>query len=214
MKRPLRFALICAVAASLTATGLAAPTAQAGRVDPQNTRYRYFQDLSMSGQFQGRILFGALYAKNRAGQFTPRELVSLHLETGVSCNPGGDIPFAIGGNAASKYGYFAASLTNGRFAHIFGSELSEAQAPTIQGGISGTVLKRVKRDGRVTRTARIDGSFLVADWDPFGMTGVQENCTSAGTYSAVPCKRRMGSRAPNFNRWKRWKVPICYQDPW
>jgi hypothetical protein len=205
--------LTAALAVGLV-TVIAAPIAFASRVDPQNTRYRYFEDLNLSGQFQGRVLFGALYAKNPAGQFTARELVSLHLETGVSCNPGGDIPFAIGGNAASKYGYFAASLTKGRFAHTFGSELSEAQAPTIQGGMSGTVLKRQKRAGRVTRTARIEGSFLVADWDPFGMTGVQENCTSAGTYSATPCKRRMGSQAPKFNRWKRWKVPVCYQDPW
>lgn len=212
MKRPSKFALVCAVAASVIASGLAVPTAQGARLDPQHTRYRYFQDLSLSGQFPGRIIFGAVYRENSHGVFTPRALVSYHLETQVSCNPAGDSAFSIGGNAESKYGYFYATLTNGHYSHRFGSELPESAS--IEGRIDGTVLKRLKRGGRVIRTARVDGTFNVDDWNPFGATGVRENCTTTGSYSATPCKRRMSPRAPNFDRWKRWKVPVCYQDPW
>ena len=56
-----------------------------------------------------------------------------------------------------------------------------------KGGLSGTVLKRLKRGGRVTRTARVDGTFDVEDWDPYWPGGAQDNCTSpASSYSATP----------------------------
>jgi hypothetical protein len=210
MKRALTIAL-----ASLIGAALAVPTAQASRVDPQHTRYRYFQDLSVSGQFPGRIIFGVLYEENRKGEFTPQELDSYHLQVGASCNPGGATLFGIGGNAFAKYAYFYAPLTNGgRFFHTFGSELPDTATPNPKRDLSGTVLKRLKRVGGVTRTARIDGRFNVEDWDPYGQAGVRENCTSSGSYSATPCKRRMPPGTPNFSRWKRWKVPVCYQDPW
>lgn len=209
MKRALSIAL-----ASLIGAALVVSTAQAFRADPQHTRYRYFQDLSVTGQFPGRIIFGVLYEENRNGEFTPREVVSYHLQDGASCNPGGATDFGIGGNAFAKYSYFAVTLTNGRFSHRFGSELPEAQVSSLKGDLSGTVLKRLKRGGGVTRTARVDGTFNVEDWDPWGLTGVLENCTSSGSYSATTCKRRMSPRAPNYSRWKRWKVPVCYQDPW
>lgn len=210
MKRALPIAL-----ASLIGVALAVPTAQASRVDPQHTRYRYFQDRSVTGQFPGRIIFGVLYRENRHGEFAPRALVSYHLQAGASCNPGGATDFGIGGNVFAKYAYFGATLTNGgRFFHTFGSELPDTAKPNPKGDLSGTVLKRLKRGGRVTRTARIEGTFNVEDWDPFGQAGVRENCTSSGSYSATPCKRRMPSGTPNFSRWKRWNVPKCYQDPW
>jgi len=80
---------------------------------------------------------------------------------------------------------------------------------------SGTVLKRQKRGGRLVRTARVDGSFNVADFDPIGLTGIQENCTTSGSYSASTCKPRwMSPRSPQFSKWKRWKVPKCFASVW
>lgn len=208
MKRALSIAIALLIGATL-----AVPTAQAARVDPKDSRYRFFQDLSVTSSFPGRIFFGVLFKENSHGELTPREVVSYRLEVGVSCNPGRDSVFGIGGNAFAKYAYAAATLTKGRFAHAFGSEVPEGYP--LKGDVSGTVLKRVKRGGRVTRTARVDGTFNVADWDPGGLTGVQENCTSFGSYSASTCKPRyMSPRAPNYDRWKRWKVPKCYTSPW
>ena len=203
--------LLVASFASMLAVALIAPTAQASRVDPQHTRYRFFQDLNVTSPFPGRILFAVLFKENSHGELTPREAVSYHLQVGVSCNPGGDSVFSIGGNAFSKYAYFDAALTNGHFSHTFGSEFPEGYP--LKGDLSGTVLKRLKRGGRLTRPARVDGTFNVEDWDPFA--GVKENCTSSGSYSASTCKQRwMSPRAPNYSRWKRWKVPKCYTSPW
>jgi hypothetical protein len=208
MKRALPIAL-----ASLIGLALCVPAAQASRADPHHTRYRFFQDLSVTSPFPGRIFFGVLFKENSHGEFTRREVVSYRLQVGVSCNPGGDSVFGIGGNVFAKYSYFGATLTNGRFAHTFGSEVPEGYP--LKGDLSGTVLKRLKRGGRVTRKARVDGTFNVEDWDPFGLTGVQENCTSSGSYSASTCKTpRMSPTAPNYSRWKRWKVPKCYTAPW
>ena len=206
MKRALSIAL-----ASLVATVLAVPTAQASRADPHHSRYRFFQDLSVTSPFPGRIFLGVLFKENSHGELTPREAVSERLQVGVSCNPGGNSVFSIGGNAFSKYAYFSAVLTNGRFSHPFGSEVPEGYP--LKGDLIGTVLKRLKRGGRVVRTARVDGTFNLEDWDPF--TGVQENCASSGSYSASTCKTpRMSPTAPNYSRWKRWKVPKCYTAPW
>ena len=200
---------------ALLLTGaLLASTAVAFRVNPQHTRYRYFQDLTVTGAHTGRVVFAVLFEQNRKGNFTPREMVSYNLRTQVSCNPGGVSELGIGGNAFAKYSYFMESLTNGHWAHRFEDQFENAQAAPLKGDLSGTVLKRLKRGGRVTRTARVDGAFDIQDWDPYGLTGVQENCVSSGSYSATPCKRRMSPRAPNYSRWKRWKMPVCHQDPW
>ncbi len=210
MKCALSIALACLLAAALPV-----PSAQASRVDPQHSRYRFFQDLSMTSPFPGRIFLGVLFKENRHGELTPRQAVSERLQVGVSCNPGGNSVFSIAGNAFSKYGSFSEVLTKGRFFHTFGSEVSEAAGLLINGHLSGTVLKRLKRGGRVVRTARVDGSFNLEDWDPSGPTGVLQNCTSSGSFSASPCKTpHMSPTAPNYGRWKRWKVPKCYTTPW
>jgi hypothetical protein len=207
MKLALSIALV-----SLIGGALAVPAAQATRFDP-HARYRFFQDRSVPSTLPGQILFGVLFKQNRHGEFTPREADGYDLQVGVSCNPGGISAFGIGGNAFSKYAYFSAVLTNGHFSHAFGSELPEGAS--IKGDLSGTVLKRLKRGGRVVRTARVDGTFNLEDWDPFGLTGVQENCTSSGSYSASTCKPRwMSPRSPHYDRWKRWKVPKCFGSVW
>jgi hypothetical protein len=207
MKRALSIAL-----ALLIGAALAVPTAQATRFDP-HARNRYFQDLSVTGPFPGRIVIGVLYRENRHGEFTPREAVAYSLQVGVSCNPGGEALFDAGGDAASKYAYFHQRLTNGRFSHRFENQFENPALAPVKGDLSGRVLKRLKRRGRVTRTARVNGTFNVEDWDPYGQAGVQENCSSA-SYSATPCKVWMSSRAPHYDRWKRWKVPVCYLNPY
>ena len=207
MRRPLSIAL-----ALLIGSALAVPTAQATRSDPP-VRYRFFQDLGVTSAFPGRILFGVRFEQNRHGEFTPRVAVGYRLQVGVSCNPGGNSLFSIGANGFSKYGYFSEVLTNGHFSHAFGSELPDPSL--IKGDLIGTVLKRLKRGGRVVRTARVDGTFNVEDWDPFGLTGVQDNCTSSGSYSASTCKTpRMSPQSPHYDRWKRWKVPKCFGTLW
>ena len=110
MRRPLFIALVLLIGGALSV-----PTAQASRPDPQHTRYRFFQDLSITSPLPGRILFGVLFKQNSHGEFTPRVAVGYSLQTGVSCNPGGDSVFRIGGNAFSKYAYFSATLRKGRF---------------------------------------------------------------------------------------------------
>ena len=206
MKRTLSIVL-----ALLVGLVLAVPAAQATRSEPP-VRYRFFQDLSVTGPFPGRILFGVRFEQNRHGEFTPRVAVGYGLQTGVSCNPGGSSLFSIGGNAFSKYGSFSEVLTNGHFSHEFGSELPNPSL--IKGDLIGTVLKRLKRGGRVVRTARVDGTFNVEDWDPGGPTGAQQNCTTSGSYSASTCKAPRKPGAPNFSRWKRWKVPKCFGSLW
>ena len=193
---------------------LAVPAAQATRFDP-HARNRYFQDLSVTGQFPGRIVIAVLYRENRHGEFTPREAVAYDLRVGVTCNPGGDSVFGIGGDAHSYFAYFDHPLTNGRFSHRFEDQFETPALAPWKGGLSGTVLKRLKRGGRVTRTARIDGTFNVEDWDPYWPGGAQDNCTSpASSYSATPCKVWRSPKAPHYDRWKRWKVPVCYVYPW
>ena len=208
MRRLLSIAL-----ALLIGSALAVPTAQAARVESP-ARYRFFQDVSIPRfEFPGRILFGVRYERNRHGEFTPRVAVGYRLQVGMNCNPGGSSLFSIGANAFSKYGYFSEVLTNGHFSHPFGSELPDPSL--IKGDLIGTVLNRLKRGGRVVRTARVDGTFNVEDWDPFGLAGVQENCTTSGSYSASTCKTpRMSPQSPHFDRWKRWKVPKCFGTPW
>ncbi len=209
---PLRRALFIAFIL-LIGGGLIVPTAQATFFHP-HARYRFFQDLSVTSPFPGRILFGVLFKQNRHGEFTPRRAVGYRLQVGVSCNPGGNSAFSIGGNGFSKYAYFSAKLIKGRFFHAFGSEVPDGGLST-KGDLRAKVLKKRKRNGRVTRKARVNGTFNVEDWDPYGLAGVQENCTSAGSYSAPTCKPpRMSPQSPKYNRWKRWKVPKCFASLW
>ena len=94
------------------------------------------------------------------------------------------------------------------------SELPDG-ATRLKGDLIGTVMKRLKRGGRVVRTARVDGTFNIEDWDPFGPTGAQQNCTSSGSYSASTCKTpHMSPQSPHYDRWKRWKVPKCFGTLW
>jgi hypothetical protein len=209
MKRAVSIAVV-----SLLGAALLAPAAQASRPDPQHTRYRYFQDRSTTGANPGQIFFGLLYKQNRKGEFTPREILGYSLHTPVTCNPGGPSDLSFGGNGFSKYTYFRQTLTNGQFATRFENLFESPQTAPVKGDLHGTVLKRLKQGGRVTRTARVHGSFDVQDYDPYGLTGVQENCIAAGSYSATTCKRRMSPRAPNYDRWRRWNVPVCSQTPW
>jgi hypothetical protein len=200
--------------ASLIGGALLAPAAQGARSDPQHSRYRYFQDLSVTGQHPAQIAFGLLYKKNRSGEFTPRKIVGYNLHTTLSCNPGSQVQGGVGGNGFSKYAYFSQKLTKGRFATRFEYLFESPQFAPWKGDLHGKVLKRLKRGGRVIRTARVNGSFDVQDYDPYGLTGVQENCIASGSYSAKTCKRWMSRRAPNYRRWKRWKVPVCSLVPW
>jgi hypothetical protein len=205
--------LSLAGALALLLTGaLFASTALAGRADPQHTRYRFFQDTNL-GSNSGQISFAVLYRQNRKDTFTPREMVGYQLQTPVSCNPGGPSNLQTGGNAFAKYSYFAATLMSGQWSHRFEDQYESPQMAPLKGSLAGTVFARKKRAGRVVRTARIDGSFTVEDWDPYGLTGVQENCTGSGSYSATTCKRWMSSRSPNYDRWKRWDVPVCRLSP-
>ena len=209
MRRLLSIAL-----ALLIGVALAVPVAQATRADPQHTRYRFFQDLSVTSPLPGRILFGVLFKQNRHGEFTPREVDGYALQVGVSCNPGSDSFLDIGGNAFSKYRYFSEALTNGRFSHTFGSELPDPGSFRHRRfERHGPEAAEARGTGRAL--ARADGTFNVEDWDPFGPTGAQENCTSSGSYSASTCKpRSMSPRSPKFSQWRRWQVPKCFGYVW
>jgi hypothetical protein len=204
MKRALFITL-----ASLIGVALVVPTAQAAVSVPRD---RFFQDLSVNSKVRlpGRIVIVVQYTKNRRGEFTPREAVGYSFQAGAICSPGQSL-FAAGGNAISPFAEFHPVVTNGRFSHRFENQAENPSLAAARGELTGTVLKRLKRRGRVTRTARIDGTFNVEDWDPF--PGVQENCTTSGSYSATPCKPWLSPRNPNYDRWKRWKVPVCYVDP-
>ena len=199
---------------ALIGAALVAPAAQGSRTDPQHTRYRYFQDLSVTGAYPGQVYFGLLYKQNRSGEFTPREMMGYSVRAQGSCNPGGQAQVGAGGNAFSKYLYFRQTLTNGLFATRFENLFESPSVAPVRGDLHGMVLKRLKRGGRVIRTAHVNGSFDVEDYDPYGLTGVQENCVASGTFSATTCKRLMSSRSPNYGRWKRWKVPKCSHTPW
>ncbi len=50
--------------------------------------------------------------------------------SGRAATPAAPTDFGIGGNGFAKYAYFAATLTNGRFSHTFGSELPDTAMPT------------------------------------------------------------------------------------
>lgn len=209
MKRALSIAIVVLLGVALTA-----PAAQAGRTDPQHTRYRYFQDLNVTGAYPAEVSFGLLYKQNRSEEFTPREMMGYSVRAQSSCNPSGQAPVSASANAFSKYGYFHQTLTNGLFSTRLENPYENPAMAPIKGDLHGKVLKREKRGGRVIRTARVNGSFNVENFDPDGPAGAQQNCVASGTFSATTCKRRMSPRSPNFGRWKRWKVPKCGHLPW
>jgi hypothetical protein len=169
----------------------------------------------VTGPFPGQISLAIAYEDRHGnGKFTPRYAAAYQLRVQVSCNPGGETDFGIGGNAYAKYAYFAPAITNGRFDHRFEDQFENPQRAPWKGDLNGTVLKRLKRGNRVTRTARVNGTFEVEDWDPIYPPGTAfQNCTSFGSYSATPCKRWRSKR--DRPRWyTEWKVPICSMDPW
>ena len=183
------------VFASLLAVAVIAPTAAQG-----TTKYRYWQDLSVSGPFPGQINLAIAYEdKNGNGKFKPRSAVSYNLQVQASCNPGGEIELQLGGNAFAKYNYFVAAVRKGRFAHRFGSEQPESS--TLEGDLNGTVLKKQKQGKRVTRKARVNGAF-----------DFEGTCISSGSYSATQCKSRKEPKR-DWPRWFReWKAPVCKGD--
>ena len=186
------------VFASLLAVAVIAPTAAQG-----TTKYRYWQDLSVSGPFPGQINLAIAYEdKNGNGKFKPRYAVSYNLQAQASCDPGGATELQLGGNKFSKYNYFVAALSKGRFAHRFEDQAEQPELSALKGDLNGTVLKKQKRGKRVTRTARVNGAF-----------DVEGNCISSGSYSATQCKR--GRQKNDRPRWYReWKAPVCSGDPW
>ena len=193
--------LLIAGFASLLAMAVIAPAIAQGM-----TKVRAFQDLSLSGPFPGEIFVKVHYEDSHGnGKFTPRYAAGYRLQVQASCNPGGQAHLNIAGDENAKYGYFKATIRNGRFDHSFGSELPESSP--IKGDLSGTVPKRLKRDGLPKGTARINVAFNFENWDP----NPGENCSSHGSYSAGPCKRARPVKP--WPRWyKQWKVPVCNVD--
>jgi hypothetical protein len=189
------------VFASLLALAVIAPAAQG------TTKYRYWQDLNVSGSFPGQIGLAIAYEdKNGNGKFKPRSAVSYNLHVQTSCDPGGEADLHLSGNAYSKYNYFRPELRKGRFAHRFEDQAEQPVLSPLKGDLNGTVLKKQKRGKRVTRTARVNGAFDVEGT-------FEGNCTSSGSYSATQCKRWRSKR--DRPRWYReWKAPICSEDPW
>jgi len=196
------------VFASLLAVAVIAPGAAQGA-----TKYRYFQDLNVSGPFAGEISLAVLYKDKRGNRkFTAREVHAYDLQVKTSCNPGGEAVLDFGGHAFSKFNYFRVALNRkGRFAHRFENQAEVPEVSGIRGELKGRVLRRLKRGKKVTRPPRVNGAFNVEDWDP--NSGVKENCISYGSYSATPCKRWRSKR--DRPRWyRKWKVPVCSIDPW
>jgi len=198
--------LLIAVFASLLAVAVIAPAAHGA------TKYRYWQDLSVSGPYAGKVVLTIAYEDTNGNRkFKPRYAAAYELLAQTSCESSADVQRHISGNAFNKYGYFKEKLTNkGRFSHRFESQFpSPAMAP-IKGELHGTVLKRLKRRNRVVRTARVNGGFNIEDWDQQPET---VGCLSAGSFSATPCKRWRSKRdRPRW--WKEWKAPVCAIDPW
>ena len=187
-----------AVVAPLVAAMVLAPAAQAKK------RYGYFQDLSVTSQSPSSIFLTILYEDDHGnGRFTPRAAVSYSLEAPVSCATGNPGDLHISGNEFNPYGYFREPLRNGLFSHEFENQYEQPQTAPLKGYVKGNVLTRQMRG-----SPQINGSFHVLAWDPSpGIAG----CTSVGWYSATPCKQRLSPRAPNYDRWKKRKLPVCKQ---
>lgn len=183
------FALVLALAAI-------APAGAAGA-----TKYRYWQDLDVSGPFSGRISLAIAYEdRNGNGRFTPRYAAAYRLRVQTSCDAG---PREVKGNAFSKYGYFKAPLTNGLFTHRFENQFEQPQQAPLRGELKGRVEKKLTKGGRVVRAARVSGAFDLQDWtlEP----GV-DPCVSSASYAATQCKRWRAKR--DRPRWYReWKAP-------
>jgi len=196
--------LIAAFASLLAAAVMAPGTAQSA------TKYRYWQDLSISGPYAGQVSVTIAYEDKRGNRkFRPRYAAAYQLQAATSCGASaGDVE--TGGNAYSKYSYFMGPLINGRFTHRFENQFEQPAAAPIKGDLTGRVLPRVKKAGRVVRAARVDGAFDVEHWNA---SVASQNCVSSGRYSATPCKRWRSKR--DRPRWyNEWKVPICSVDPW
>lgn len=190
--------VLTVVLASLAALVVVAPAAAQG-----TTKYRYWQDRSVSGPSPGRIVLAIAYEdRNGNGKFKPRFVASYNLEVQASCDPGGETDLELGGNAFSKYSFFKGPLTNGRFAHRFENQFEQPEQSALKGDLNGRLMKKVKQGKRVVRTARVDGAF-----------DTEGNCTSSASYSATQCKRKW-SKSDRPRWWEEWKAPVCTQDPW
>ena len=196
-----RFSL--ALIESLLAVAAAAPAADGA------TKYRYWQDLRLTGPYDGRVTLAVAYEdRDGDGRFEPQYAAAYDIRVQTSCDPAGAL-HGLSGSSASKYGFFAPPLLDGRFTHRFENQFEQPQTAPVAGEIDGTLRAKVKRHGRVKRPARVDGVFSVERWNLGGLTG----CTSTGTYSATQCKRWRSKR--DRPRWYReWKAPICTSDPW
>ena len=189
--------------ASLLAVAAIGPAAAQGV-----TKYRYWQDLSVSGPYSGKIVVTIAYEDTNGNRkFTPRFAAAYHMQVKTSCDPSADDFLEMSGNAYSKYSFFKGPLTSGRFTHRFENQFEQPQLAPIKGDLNGAVLKRKERGGRVIRTARVNGAFDVEDWDA---SPALQNCVSFGSYSATPCERKR----PTRNRPPQSKVPACSLDPW
>lgn len=195
MKRPGLIAL-AALAASMTL----APGAAHGA-----TKYRYWQDLSVSGPYSGRITLAIAYEdQDRNGRADPRSAAAYDLRITTSCEPSGGLR-QLGGNSASKYSPFNPKLISGRFDYRFESAAEQPQNSNVRGSLNGTVRKKTAK-----RKARVTGSFSIDDWD---LSPSLQGCVSSGTYSATQCKRWRSKRnRPRW--WREWKAPVCKDDAW
>ena len=186
--------------ASLLAGVLLAPAPAQATV-----KHRFWQDLSLSGPFAGRITLAIAFEDTNGNRrFKPRYASAYDIDVQTSCDAAGDPRHSLGGNAFSKYSYFAPRLENGRFDHRFENQFESAQTAPVHGSLSGKLVWRGKW------VKRVAGSFNVEDWDL--PPGTDSNCTSSGSYSATRCK----PWRPKRNRpawWRKWKVPVCSDYP-
>ena len=174
---------LTAAALSVLALAVIAPAAQ-GR-----QKERYFQDLSVSGSFPGRVFLTVMYQDSHGnGKFTPRSITAYSVEAQVSCNPGGTSAFSITKSQRNPITPFRQRLKKGRFATAFQAHVDPQLIPPI-GDLNG----------RVTPKRRVNGTFNVVDWDP--NPGARANCISSGSFTATPCGD------PKFTA--RLKIPLC-----
>jgi hypothetical protein len=192
--------LATAVFISLLAMALLAPASAGATV-----KQRFWQDLSLSGPFAGRITLAIAFEDTKGNRlFKPRYASAYDLDARTSCDAPGDPWRSLGANAYSKYLYFRGSLDGGRFDHRFENEWESTQTAPVHGGLSGKLAWRGKWVKRVT------GYFDVSDWDIWPAT--DSNCITSGTYSATRCKPQRSERnRPEW--WRKWKVPVCRDYP-
>lgn len=195
--------LAIAIFVSLLAMALLAPASVGTTV-----KHRFWQDLSLSGPFAGRITLAIAFEDTKGNRlFKPRYASAYELKVQTSCDAPGDPWHKFNADAfpSSGFGpYFNPPLHNGRFDHRFENEYAPLEGP-VHGDLTGKLVWRGKWVKRVT------GSF---DVEVTGTSGPPptSSCTSLGSYDATRCK------SPRYKRdrpewWRRWKVPVCRDYP-